>query len=400
MFVANSDQYGIFDDQAECDAVDASFDCGSCLSSRRVDARTVSVSPGVTFSGAGNYWHFFRIDDPAVCRVHFRRTCDMASTVFVSPDRVRWTVAPMTILGRGAWSDREGMVELPERGGPLYVANAPVYSVTERDRDLARCRELGAAVEVVAHSTLGNPVHMVTLTDPATSLDGKRAFVLLCGQHSPLEQMGGRLGLPCIEELLRLDCGGEFSGLLRRMVFFWIPILNIDCAVHGVNGTDARLCNPNRCWFADRGPEQEGVEAFFEDQAARGVRVALMLDIHGGGMWRNHNILADLDCRPANPDMETLELAGPDRAKPALFRELHRLAGLREIWWNGRDTVEKKRAPEWFQERFACPAFTFECSVVSYFDRISARTRPFTQQSFERLGADLADFFAQAMKMF
>ncbi len=394
LFVANSTEYRLFDDLPESGKTDAEFDCGSCLSSRMLDSHTVSVSPGVVFGATSNYWHFFRLDSAAIRRVHFRHTGEMGSTVFVSPDRMHWTMVPMVVAGRGAWGEREGMVELPEREGPLYVANAPVYAATERDRDLARARELGASVEVVAHSTLGNPVHVVTLTDTAAPLEGKQGVVLLCGQHSPLEQMGGRLGMPCLEELHRLSASGETAGILRRMVFYWVPILNIDCAVHGTNGSDARRTNPNRCWFVNRGPEQEGVEAFFEGQESQGVRMAMMLDIHGGGMWRNHNILADLDCLPENPDMKTARLQGPDASKPELFGELLSCAGLREVWWNGRSSQEKKRAPEWFQDRFGCPAFTIECSVVTCFDRLSGKTRPFTQESYERLGQDLGGFFA------
>lgn len=396
LFVANSTGAMLFDNEPSCTSVSADFDCGSCLSTRLLGSDTVSVSSGATFGATtGNYWAFFRLDDPRIRRVHLRQTDEMGSALFVSPDRMTWSTVPVVVTGEGAWGRREAMVELPERDGALYVAHAPVYATTERDRDLARAAELGASVTVAATSTLGNPVHVVTLTDPSTPLKDKRGIVLLCGQHSPLEQMGGRLGMPCIEELVRMHTEGDTAGLLKRVVFYWVPILNIDCAIHGVNGSDARRTNPNRCWFTNRGPEQEGIEAFFEEQEETGVAVSLMMDIHGGGMWRNHNILADLDCQRENPDMRVESLAGPDAAKPALFEALFRQAGLREIWWNGRSTPEKKRAPEWFQDRFGCPAFTLECSVVTFFDRAAERTRPFTAESYTQLGRDLGCFFAE-----
>jgi len=254
-------------------------------------------------------------------------------------------------------------------------------------------RKLGAKVEVVARSTLDLPVHVATLTSRNVPDKGKIGIVLQCGQHSPVEQMGGHLGRPCIEELARLDKDGECAGLLQRLVFYWIPILNIDCARHGTPGNDARRTNPNRCWFANKGPVQEGVERFFLAERDRGVDIRLMLDIHVG-MWRNHNIVADLDCTPENPDMATIKLQDPDRQKPAIFAKLLELAGLREIWYNGRDVAEKKRAPEWFQDTFQCPAFTIECSTVSHFDPATRRSRPFTQESYEALGTNLGRFFA------
>jgi hypothetical protein len=119
-----------------------------------------------------------------------------------------------------------------------------------------------------------------------------------------------------------------------------------------------------------------------------------MLDTHGGGMWRNHTLLGDLTVAEENPDMESVVLEGADKGKPEMFRRLLACAGLREIWWNGRGVRKGCGAPDWFQDTLGCPAITIECSVVSYFDRHTSTTRPFTQESYGQLGRDLGAFFA------
>jgi hypothetical protein len=396
VLVANTTRHALFSDGRAAAAIAGDFPGGSMLGAWMCADGSAEVSSGVDLDSTdGNYWYCMRVDDPSVRSLRFSDVGDMCTSFFWSTDRQRWQRLPMAVDGRSPQGTRQAQARLPERAGALYVASAPIYGEQERDRDLERARSLGAEVHEVGRSTWDLPVHVVALTDPATPPAAKQAIVMLCGQHSPLEQMGGRLGMPCLETLLDLHRSGPTQGLLRNAVFYWIPLFNVDCARHGATGADARLTNPNRCWFVNRGPIHEAVQRFFLARRDDGVRFALMLDIHGGGIWRNHTVLPDYDCQPDNPDLSTAALNGPDLRKAGMLGRLDRIAGLREVWHNGRATTEKKRAPEWFQHTFGCPAFTIECSVVSQLDPATRRTRAFTQESFETLGRNLARFFAE-----
>ncbi len=395
VLAANTQAFAIFGPGLEGAPLDSSFPGGSGLVTGRPDAETLRVRPGAEFGSAtGNYWHFFRITDRRVHRVLTENVTSMGVRFFVSSDRRRWEGARQRTTGLGSSGRRQLELLLPEREGTLWVANAPVFGEQERDHSLRRAEELGATVSEVGRSAAGLPLHVVTLTEHDVPLQDKVGVIMLCGQHSPLEQMGGWLGLPLMEELDRLNRDAETTGLLRRLAFYWVPILNVDCAHFGTPGNTLYGTNPNRKWMEDQGPEQEAVERFFLEKGEAGLRPGLMLDVHGGGGWRNHNILSDYQTDRANvPDDSGLE--GADRLKPEWFALLDEVAGLREVWRNGH-VSGPVRAPDWFQRTFGCPAMTLECSVVSYLDPVARRTRTFTLESYLELGRNLARALARA----
>lgn len=394
VLVANTQAFAVFGPGLDDAPIDSSFPGGSGLATGRPDAETLCVRPGAEFGSAtGNYWHFFRVTDPGVRRVLTENAGSMGVRFFVSLDRHHWEGARQRIVGLGASGRPQLEIALPDRDGPVWVANAPVFGEQERDRSLRRAEALGATVKVAGQSAAGLPIHIVSLTDADVPLEDKVGVIMLCGQHSPLEQMGGWLGLPLIEELCHLDREGETKGLLQRLALYWVPILNVDCAHFGTPGNTLYGTNPNRKWMHDQGPEQRAVEQFFLQEREAGLRPGLMMDIHGGGGWRNHNILSDYQTDRENvPDDGGLE--GADRLKPEWFALLDEVAGLREVWRNGHISGPV-RAPDWFQRNFGCPAMTLECSVVSYLDPTTRRTRTFTLESYLELGRNLARAFAR-----
>ncbi len=394
VLIANSELFHLFDDTRTAAAmVKADFPGGSALAPFLVDDTTIGVYPGVEFETTSfNYWHFFKVQDPSIRTVRIERLTQMCNSFFTSIDRQTWQRAALHVIGRGPEGERRGEVALPPHEGDIYVANAPVYGEQERDRDLERARQLGASVEVVATSTGGLPVHLVSLTAPGPIKD-RIGIVLTCGQHSPLEQMTGWLGMPCIEELCRLDREEPTRGLLSRFVFYWVPIFNVDSARCGGPGNSLCWTNPNRQWFDSIEPEQRGVEQFFVAAAEHGVKIGLMIDAHGGGVWRNHTILASF--MATADEVAAGRVQGADVAKLEVLRILEQVAGLQSVWPSVATPV-LRTGPHWFQDTFGCPAFILETSIVSYFDPCEGRTRVFTHQSITDLGRNLARAFCTA----
>ncbi len=393
LLVANTATFDIFDHGDV--PLDAAFPGGSGLSTGWADAETLGVRPGAEFgSASGNYWHFFRITDPRVRRVRFERAGGMSACSFCSRDRVTWHGLRQRVAGDGPYGERRIEAFLPEWSGPLYVANCPVFGIEERERTMARARELGAEVQVLGRSRAGLPMVLITQTDRSVPLDGKLGVVMVCGQHSPVEQMTGWIGASLMEELARMDGSGEHAGLLRRLAFLYVPIFNIDCAYFGTNGGTLDGANPNRRWFEEQGPEQRCVEDHLLALRDQGLRPALMIDCHAGA-WRNHNLLTDYEVPQEQAD-DPSALRWPDTLKAGWLALLDRVAGLREVW---RDGHIGGRAPEWFQATFGAPALTIECSTISHLDPATRTTRAFTHESLLELGRNLARALAEGQPL-
>ncbi len=397
LLVANSCLGALFQREAEPTGLSTDFPNGAALPGPRLDGRTASLypAPELTSTG-GNYWSFCRVDEPAIERVRIEKVNEMATRFFASPDRRTWVGLPVQPAEPGADGQARAYVQLPARTGPLYLANAPVYGEPERDADLADLAvlaERGLAVRELGLSRGGLPLHAVTLTDPDAPAAGKLGVVMICGQHSPVEQMTGYLGRPMLEELLRLNAEGPSAGLLRRLEVHWVPIFNIDTARLGLPGTTLDAKNPNRNWGEQAGPEQRAVQEFLLARRDAGVRMALLLDGHAGGGWRNHNVLTHYDMTQEQVDAPARELAGPDRIKAGWLALLDGHAGLREVWHSGGSAFPGN-SNTWFQRTFTSPAMTLECGVVSQLDPDTRRTVPFTLEGFGELGRRLAHALA------
>jgi len=134
------------------------------------------------------------------------------------------------------------------------------------------------------------------------------------------------------------QAGGEKHGVSKE---------SRDCAHFGTPDNTLYGTNPKRKWMDDQGPEQRAIKQFFLQQREAGLRPGLMMDIHGGGGWRNHNILSDYQTDRENvPDDSRLE--GADLLKPEWFALLDEVAGLREVWrnWNISGPVRAGLVPE------------------------------------------------------
>ena len=279
LLVANTATFDIFDHGPL--PLDAAFPGGSGLSTGWADGETLGVRPGAEFrSASGNYWHFFRVTSPDVRRILFERTGNMSPCSFYSHDRLSWHNLRQRVAGDGPYGERRIEALLPDWQGPVYVANCPVFGLEERERTIARARELGAEVQVLGKSRAGLPMVLITLTDASVPLKDKVGVAMVCGQHSPVEQMTGWIGRSIMEEMARMNGSGATRGLLKRLAFFYVPIFNIDLRLFGTNGGALDGSNPNRKWSDDQGPERQCVEGHFLELKSQGLRLGLMLDGH------------------------------------------------------------------------------------------------------------------------
>ncbi len=387
MTVANTRRIALVNDpQEDNQSIRTDMPGGACLLARRIDPQTLEIFSGVESIATTNYWKYVVITNPDITRVLVDDFSDMGTSFFASGDGSSWQRLQATIRP-SATGGLSAQLELPPRQGALHVAHAPVYGENGEASDLVAAEEMGAQVVHAATSTGGRPVHVVKLTDRDTADDGKIAVVMLCGQHSPVEQTGGWLGLPCLNRLAALN---QTNGLLKKLIFYWVPLFNVDCAHYGLPGNTLALNNPNRVWFNDRGPEHEGVQAYFKAEEERFRRMVLMLDVHGGGLWRNHNLLTNFMSPEENGIVKPV---GPDLPKERIIEAFFRIAGIREVW---RQSNEGKLvgAPHWFQHEFECPAFSLELSMVSCYGPDRQKSTVVTQEELRKTGEQLANLIA------
>ena len=389
IIVANTVRYQLYDYPETCEGIDASFPCGSVLAAHYVNDKCIAVFSGAEFASTDcNYWYYFLLKDNNVRSIIIEEMSNMSGHFFISEDQDNWLPIKTFSIGKSLEGKRRARIDLPERNKEVYIASSMVYAEKARDRDLKKAKNLGAKVQKVATSTLGLPVYVITLTDKKTPLQNKKAVVLHCGQHSPLEQSGGFLGMPCLEELLKIN---EQNNILEKFVFYWVPLFNVDCAHYGTPGNDARCTNPNRHWHENKAPEHIGVQDFLRYQAQKGVDMRFLFDIHMGG-WRNHTLLPYYVVEHSE-DIDLNNLSGKNAEKTKYINALYKICGIREVWSNTTQTDNPNCCSAWFQSTFDACSMVLEGSVSTYFDPVQQKTLPFTNESFAQLGRNLAHFF-------
>lgn len=333
------------------------------------------------FSGTGSAWCYLEVADEsdrlrALCmHTLWSGRATMNPSWFISLDGDRWErLAPSKIEMRG--DSPFFTVWLPltvDQARGCYVSSAIPFLESHRAAFLEWTQsQLGAQVTSPGCSVEGRdiPIARIGPDDP-----DRFHVVLICGQHSLAEAMTAHLLRPMLEESVRLK-------ILERCTFHLFPTVNVDCAHYGGNGLNANRRNTNRHWVRDVQPENQAVIAYLETLRQKGIRVGLAMDLHAGGVWRNH-VLYGLAHLP-QPLSEAF-LCRQD----AWLGLLAQHAGLRRRE-QGRLPHGYKYAMDRFVERFDAPAFLLELSLCSYFDPETRTTRPFSQDSLDVVGRGLA----------
>ncbi len=343
---------------------------GSSFEPRWIDDRAVEVFTQPEFMRSSSYWVFLRVERGApmperlIVRTMHVGGANMTPTFFASPDREHWRrVAPLRV-----WLDRQGGEFAAEfdaseiAGG--WLASSPPFGDPEREALLAWAGQMpGVAVREIGASVEGRALHSIRIGE------GPRGVAIICGQHSPLEIMGGRVIEPMIRALL------ERRELLSAASFVFIPTVNVDCAYYGGNGLNAAQRNLNRHWIVDLQPETRAVIDHINGLCAEGLQLELGIDIHAGGIFRNHVLMHPADGEVAATGLDAIEH----------WRDLlERHAGLRRSdgWGLGQNRL---RASDWLQQELGAVGFCLELSTCSYFDPREGRTREFSADALDLL---------------
>ena len=357
---------------------------GGGFAARWVDDETIEVFTRPEFTQTSSYWVFLRLAEAARSATRLRvwtiphGGVQMAPTFFWSSDRENWRrVCPARV-----WMAEDGAdfrVEFDLRGamsGRGYLASAPPFLDGERAALLEWAqRQPQTTVEQIGKSVGGRPIHVIRVAREGEAAP-TRGVAVVCGQHSPLEIMGGRLIRPIITRLLR------HTGLLAARQFHFVPTLNVDCAHYGGNGLNLNLRNTNRHWFDDVQPENATAIGYFDRLRAAGQTIDFAVDVHAGGVFKNHVLM----------HMEPGDAFAPSKqalAEQEVWRDLlERHAGLRRADGCGLPQL-KLRASDYFHQIHGCPAFCLELSTCSYFDPQEQRTRAFGVRAFDCLADGL-----------
>ena len=355
-----------------------------------VDEQTVDVCTRPEFSQTASYWVYLRLADSKDrlrrLRVHTLGNggANMTPTFFCSPDGEKWRrIVPEAIVMGDDGQDFTVDFRLTKKqAAGCYIASSPPFGEKEKGELLAwAATQPHTEVFEIGASAEGRPIHLIRL---ASGDDGaeKKGVAVVCGQHSPLEIMGGLVIRPAIEAILRKP------ELLEACNFYFVPTVNVDCAHYGGNGLNANRRNNNRHWFTDIQPENAAVIDYFNALREKGQGFEFALDIHAGGIFRNH-----LFMRMGNSDVFTL--SDEAIAEQEIWLDLlEKHAGLRRD--DGTTLAQLRlRANDYFHQVHGCVAFCLELSTCSYFDPNEGVSKVFGTDAFEILGDGLAAAWAE-----
>lgn len=353
---------------------------GGPFEPRWLDEETIELFTRPSFNLTSSYWVFLKIADESRklrrLRVHvkWRGGVNMTPTFFFSADRERWrrTVPARVWMGDDATDYRVefALSKTMREGG--YLASCPPFGEEERMALLAWAREQPhTTVAEIGKSVEGRAIHLIRVADGSDGPD-KKGVAVICGQHSPLEIMGGRVIEPAIEGILRCP------KLLEACNFYFVPTVNVDCAHYGGNGLNANRRNNNRHWFEEIQPENAAVIGYFDRLKDAGQGIDFAVDIHAGGIFRN-NVLMHMG---ASDEFEPTKAA---LAEQETWRDLlEKHAGLRrqDGWALPQLAL---RASDYFHQVHGCAAFCLELSSCSYFDPGERKTKAFGMEAFDTL---------------
>jgi hypothetical protein len=153
-----------------------------------------------------------------------------------------------THVAEAAWdaAKKELSFTLPARGDTLWLAHIPLYPHT---RALKLIDEIGrlphARAEVIGHSVLGRPLHLVTVTN-FQKPDAAKKIIWLQARQRAWEAGTSFI----LEGALRFATSADPAAqrLRDENVFLFVPLINPDSVVRGDVRFNAHGWDPNRQW--------------------------------------------------------------------------------------------------------------------------------------------------------
>lgn len=347
------------------------------------DKNLIDIYTGPEFCMTTSYWIFAKVKgavkDKTRLRIHLSIGCgtpNMAPVFFWSRDRKSWF--KMNTLD--VTNDRDIFYPLllaPEED--FYLSSSIPFMETELKGVMENVKDI-SFVEIlnVGKTVEGRDIKLFRVTEQSIEGSKKKHVAIIVGQHSPQEMMGGHFLTPIIDYLQK------HTQLLKKIVLYFVPIVNMDCAHWGGNGFNVNKRNTNRCWFEDLQPETVGIRNYFSNLKKQGIDLDFFLDIHAGGTWKNHVILR----YPDSFYQETFRSTSSEliQKKNRSLKLLEEYAGLRII--DGMDFGFRHCcAEDYFRMTYPeIVTFTLELGTSSYFDPVEKCSKPFDQNSLEVVG--------------
>lgn len=347
--------------------ISSQFDAGAIDVISLEHPQNIQLRLRPDYAAAFSQWFYFRLQG---ARGQALRLCflDMDKSAYlagwenygmvVSYDRKKWFRVPVSFDGKTL------QVELAPETNDLWCAYFEPYS-HERHLDfIADCGGAeGVDTEALGVSVEGRDLTLLKITSPHSSvpLSARKCIWLIARQH-PGESMAEWLAEGVVERLL--DKADPVSrSLLENCVFYVVPRMNPDGAVHGNLRTNARGADLNREWESptlERSPE-----VFLVRRKMLETGVDLFIDAHGDeGL--PYNFVAGCE---GVPNYDERHAALENAFKLAWFSVCPDFQVEHGYPKNAPGQANMKMATHWVGNQFRCLAFTLEMPFKDNADR-------------------------------
>jgi len=386
----NTARYELFQEKhkkpSKC-TIESNFSGASKVFPVYYDAKDlIDIYTGPEFYTTTSYWIFAKVKgalkNKTRLRIHLSigaGTPNMSPVFFWSRDRKNWfTMDTLEVTNdRGIFYP---LLLAPERD--FYLSSSIPFMETELNKVIKDVKNLSFAEVVNVGKTVeGRDIKLFRVTDQSVKDTEKNHVAIIVGQHSPQEMLGGHFLMPII------DYFKKNPKLLKEMVLYFAPIVNMDCAHWGGNGLNVNKMNTNRCWFKNIQPETIGIRSYFRKLKKKGIDLDYFIDIHAGGTWRNHVILRYPDSFYKKTFRSTSSRL--IQKKNQSLKLLEEYAGLRII--DGMDFKFRNcSARDYFRTTYPeAMTFALELGTSSYFDPVKKASRIVDQKSLSVVGEGL-----------
>ena len=252
-------------------------------------------------------WFSFCVTDPLCQAQHLSlvnaKDCSYADgwagyQAVASHDRVNWFRVPTTFDGEQVHIHYQ-----PKQAVTFYAYFEP-YSF-ERYLDFIARVQADCALEVVATSCDGRPLHLLTIGAPSPA---KRNIWFIARQHAG-EIMASWFIEGLVAKLLN-QSDPQVKSLLKDAVIYIVPHMNPDGAVRGHLRANARGFDLNRPW--GNPSALDAPEVFYVRQKMQATGVDFFMDVHGDETIPHVFLAYDRDIPTFTARQESLNQAFSD----------------------------------------------------------------------------------------
>lgn len=208
------------------DLLQDNFPQGSAFAPRFLADGTVQVYTRPSFPLSSSYWFYGKVlkENGTFPQLEVKpiwtNSAQMMPTFFLSSDGEHWKrILPKRVAFHEGPQELSFVFDLSsEEGRQVWIASGIPFTPKDMESFLVKMENHSlATVKELASSTLGEPLHLVRLTDPKVSDRDKVALAFLAGQHSPLEIMTGWVLAGLADRLL------ASPEILKKCIIYIIP---------------------------------------------------------------------------------------------------------------------------------------------------------------------------------